>query len=341
MNIQLITDQHRWDTFFNKEGSASFLQSWAWGELNAKQGYEVTRLGVTVENRLVGVAQVMLIKSKRATFLFVPHGPVVISTYSSDLYQKLLEELTEYLAVMAKKHDCSFIRISPQLTRNDANAQIYRSVGYQKSPIYMHAETMWVLPLNKTEDELLAAMRKTTRYLIKRSDRDGVTVEMKKSADAIEDFWALYEETARREHFTPFSRRFIEREYDAFAADGNAAYFIGKADGKVLASALIVYTQSTAFYHQGASLHSQLPVPYALQWQSILEAKRRGCTSYNFWGITDPGRAPKAWAGLTMFKKGFGGHEVQYVYAQDYVINLPKYLLSSSYERLLALKRGI
>jgi lipid II:glycine glycyltransferase (peptidoglycan interpeptide bridge formation enzyme) len=341
MNIQPITDQRRWDTFFNKEGSASFLQSWAWGELNAKQGYEVTRLAITVENRVVGIVQVMMIKSRRATFLFVPHGPVVTSTYSSDLYQKLLETLTEYLTEMAKKNGCSFIRISPLLTRSEANARIYKSVGYRTSPIYMHAETMWVLPLNKTEDELLAAMRKTTRYLIKRSDRDGVKIEMKKNASASEEFWALYEETARREHFTPFSRRFIEREYESFAKDGNAAYFIGKGDGKVLAAALIVYTQSTAFYHQGASLHSQLPVPYALQWHSILEAKRRGCTSYNFWGITDPGRAPKAWGGLTMFKKGFGGHELQYVYTQDYVINPLKYLLSSTYERLLALKRGI
>ncbi|GIW64641.1 MAG: hypothetical protein KatS3mg092_0574 [Patescibacteria group bacterium] len=42
----------------------------------------------------------------------------------------------------------------------------------------MHAETTWQLSLtDKTEDELLASMRKTHRYLIKKAIRDGVIIE--------------------------------------------------------------------------------------------------------------------------------------------------------------------
>jgi peptidoglycan pentaglycine glycine transferase (the first glycine) len=113
-----------------------------------------------------------------------------------------------------------------------------------------------------------------------------------------------------------------------------------KNDKKYLASALVVFTQSTAFYHQGASIHTKYPVPYLLQWEAIKEAKRRGCRYYNFWGISEPGRTPKAWSGLTLFKQGFGGHKVQYLPTQDLVLS-PKYYFNWLYEKHLYFKRGI
>jgi lipid II:glycine glycyltransferase (peptidoglycan interpeptide bridge formation enzyme) len=205
----------------------------------------------------------------------------------------------------------------------------------------MHAERIWVLDLEPSEDELLANMRKTTRYLIRRAPKDGIEIEKRSDDAVIEDFWKLYQETASRESFVPFSKAFVDNEYKEFATSGNADYFFGKVEGEYLAGALVVYTKSTAFYHQGASRHTKFPVPYALQWEAIREAKRRGCKLYNFWGILQEGRTPKAWSGLTLFKKGFGGRQIDYIPTQDYVINPVKYAISWIFETYLQWKRGV
>jgi hypothetical protein len=56
--------------------------------------------------------------------------------------------------------------------------------------------------------------------------------------------------------------------------------------------------------------------------------------------VFHPGRTPKNWSGLTLFKQGFGGRQLDYVPTQDYVLS-PKYHLTSLYEQILNWKRGV
>jgi lipid II:glycine glycyltransferase (peptidoglycan interpeptide bridge formation enzyme) len=53
---------------------------------------------------------------------------------------------------------------------------------------------------------------------------------------------------------------------------------------------------------------------YLIQWEAILDAKIKGFKFYDFWGVDE-----KKWPGITRFKTGFGGKEVEYVGAWDYV----------------------
>jgi len=69
-----------------------------------------------------------------------------------------------------------------------------------------------------------------------------------------------------------------------------------------------------------------VPAAYLLQWEAIREVKSRGCKLYNFWGISDE-RRNHPWAGLTLFKKGFGGFSKEYLLAQDLPLR-PFYWLS-------------
>jgi len=370
MNIKEITKQTEWQQFFEDAGSPSFLQSWEWGEVEKKQGYEILRLGLYNKKKLVGISQVIKIKAKRGKFLFIPHGPVFFQ-FSIFNFQFLIK----FLIKLAKQEGYSFIRIAPVLPDSDENRKIFQDLGFKKAPIYMHAERLWILDINKSEEQLLSEMRKTTRYLIKKASRDGVVVEKRSDSQAPDDFWKIYQETAKREKFVPFSQNFIRQEFEAFNKTGNALFLFGRltqsttgvevsgiptkrrdpsifTDGPehrtgkiprrvpVVAGALILFTKSSAFYHQGASFHSKIPVTYLLQWEAIREAKKRGCQLYNFWGILQPGRTPKSWQGLTLFKQGFGGYQIDYLPTQDLIIS-PKYYLTYLYEKFLAWRRGV
>jgi len=333
-----IIDQPTWQKFFDENGSPSFLHSWEWGEMEKKQGYEIKRIGVFDDNRLIAIVLIIVITSKRGKFLFIPHGPLV-------KLKTVFKKLKEALIHLAKKENCFFIRIASVLENNQENEKLFIDLGFKKAPIYMHSETMWILPLNKTEDELLSQMRKTTRYLIKKAAKDGVIIEKRTDERAVDDFHKLFEETVKRENFTPFSKKFIKDEFETFHKTGNALFLFARLKtpevvNNYLASALIIFTDSTAFYHQGASIHTKYPAPYLIQWEAIKEAKQRGCSFYNFWGICKPGRTPKSWTGLTLFKQGFGGQEINYLPTQDLIIS-SKYYLTYLYEKILNWRRGV
>ncbi len=344
MIVKEITDALVWQHFFEENGSPSFLQSWEWGELQKKQGSGIIRLGLYEKSCLLGTTLIIKIKSKRGNFLFIPHGPIIMK-YEIYNIKHCLFELKKYLIDLGKKENCSFIRVAPIIEDRENNQQLFSQIGFKKAPIYMHAETCWALPLNKTEDELLSQMRKTTRYLIKKAFKEGITIEKRTDNSAVDDFYNIYEETARRENFTPFSKQFIADEFNAFNKTGNTLFLFARLKipevvNNYLASALIVFTDSAAFYHQGASIHTKYPASYLMQWEAIREAKKRGCQLYNFWGIFKKGRAPKTWVGLTLFKQGFGGHEINYLPTQDLILS-PKYYLTYVYELYLNFKRGV
>lgn len=339
-DIKEITQYLVWNNFINKDTTHSFLQTWEWGELQKKQGYKIIRLGIYIHQKISAIALVIKIQSRRGNFLFVPHGPVIDPKENSSNIKIMLEGLLKYLKLIAKEGNFSFIRIAPIIEDTENNRRLFSNFGFKTAPIYMHAERTWVLDLNKPEDILLSEMRKTTRYLIKRADREEVVIEQRTDAKAFEEFIRIYKETADREHFVPFSLSYITHEYEEFSRTNNALFLFGKVNQEYFASALILFTKYSAFYHQGASIHTKIPVTYRLQWEAIKEAKKRGCTLYNFWGIQQNGRTPKNWGGLTMFKTGFGGRQVDYIPTQDYIVS-PKYYLTYFYEKYLAFKRGV
>jgi lipid II:glycine glycyltransferase (peptidoglycan interpeptide bridge formation enzyme) len=191
-------------------------------------------------------------------------------------------------------------------------------------------------------------MRKTTRYLIRKGLKDEIAIKKISDDAAIDEFWKLYKVTFSRENFTPFPKKFILKEFQLFNKTNNSLFFLGGIPPKFAqeglsefqAASLVLFTKSSGFYHQGASVHTPYPVTYVLQWNAILEAKRRGCKFYNFYGIYKHGRTPSAWKGLTLFKQGFGGFQIDYLPTQDYVVS-PKYYFSFAVDKYLSWKRGI
>ncbi|MBI2641156.1 peptidoglycan bridge formation glycyltransferase FemA/FemB family protein [Candidatus Roizmanbacteria bacterium] len=335
MNIQQIDNKINWNEILIKASFPSFLQSWEWGEVQKKAGYSVERITIGQGNDVAAMVQIIKVRAKYGSFLFVPHGPIILRNPKT-----AIKKLLDYLIKVARKENYSFLRIAPLLEDTSENRKTFQDLGFKTGPTYMSAESVWVLPLNKSEDELLLDMRKTTRYLIRKAIREGVVIEKRADSKAVDDFYKLYEETVKREKFVPFSKKFIRDEFEAFHKTGNAVFLFGKHEKSYLSSALILFTKSSGFYHQGASIHSKIPVPYLLQWEAIKEAKRRGSAFYNFWGVYRPGRTPKNWQGLTLFKTGFGGKQIDYILPQDYIIS-PKYYVSYLYEKFLAWKREV
>jgi lipid II:glycine glycyltransferase (peptidoglycan interpeptide bridge formation enzyme) len=310
--------------------------------------YEIPNSKFQIPN-LIGVALVIKISAKRGTFLFVPHGPIIKSQISN-LKSQILKYLLEELKKLAKEEKCDFIRIAPILERNEENEKIFRELGFREAPIHIHPELTWELDLTTSEENLLMGMRKTTRYLIRQAQRNKeIEIEEENDLEGIEKFNQIYQLTKERHGFVPFSLKYLKNEFLAFSKDNQISVLLGKYKGEIVSGGIFIFWQKIGFYHHGASSqkYPKVPVSYLLLWEAIKKAKERGCEKLNFWGIApltnSKFQIPNSkhpWAGLTLFKIGFGGYKKEYLKTQDFPLSL-KYWFNFTIEKLRRKKRGL
>jgi len=67
--------------------------------------------------------------------------------------------------------------------------------------------------------------------------------------------------------------------------------------------------------------------PYKLHWEIMQEAKKRGCKCYDMFGIAPNDDEKHPWAGISKFKKQFGGQEFTSLGSWDMVFSSVKYRL--------------
>lgn len=321
LTIKFISDKKIWEKFLNDSDQAGFLQSWNWGEFHAAMGRQIFRLGFFQNNHLVGLALLIKIKAKRATYFECPGGPVLTWDDPS-----LVKAAIQLIKLLAKQELVSFVRIRPNILKTNDRLKQVKDLGFIKAPMHLHAETTWVLNLNQSEAEILKAMRKNTRYSIKQASKLGVAVIKSLDEADIDTLYDLQLEVVRRRNFIPFSKQHLLQQFQAFAVDNQIQLFKAVYQGQVLAIAFIIFYGQEAIYHYSgsSSQQRQIPASYALQWAAILEAKKRGMVRYNFWGIAPTDNPRHRFSGVTLFKKGFGGQRVDYLPAHDLIIR-PSY----------------
>ena len=228
MNIREINNKEIWENFLLNCDEKTFLDSWNWGNFQNNQGEKIWRWGIYDNDEIIAVVLVIKIKARRGTFLFIPHGPVIDNQTPRNNNQ-ISEVLIDKLKEIAKEEKASFIRISPILARSDENAKIYKNLGFIEAPIHIHPEATWELDIAPTEDELLSAMRKTTRYLIRQGQKNkDIEIVKSKNIEDLEKFNEIYRATARRHNFTEFSLKYLENQFSCFLANNEIQLFFGK-----------------------------------------------------------------------------------------------------------------
>lgn len=325
IEVKNITSQSSWESFINAHPESNFLQSWQWGEFNERLGRKIQRIGFYEGKKLLGVMLCVVEPARRGRYMTLAGGPILDWKNAA-----LVTQWASTLRETASKEKCVFVRVRPQLVSDSFSIETFKKLGFVSAPMYLSAELTHQLELNRSEDEILAEMRKQTRYEIRKAGKLNIKVTESTSAKDLQRFYDLQIETAKRQGFVPFSKKFLMEQFTVFANKGEVKLYSAYFEKKLLAQAFIIFSGVEAAYHYGASteLGRKYPGAYLIQWQAILEAKQRGLQRYNFWGVAPEGDTGHRFAGVSLFKRGFGGEDVEYLHAQDLVINKPKYLLN-------------
>ncbi len=332
-----IEDRSVWEAFIATRTEANFLHSFAWGEFHSRLGKTVVYLGAYQNDQLVAVALGVKEEAKRGTYLSMAGGPIL------DWHNTSL--VTEFLSAMKTHADqlgCVFVRFRPQVTDSPQLRQLLIAQGAKVSPMHLTADRTIELDLGLTDDQLLAGMRKSTRYSIKKAISLGITTSVSQNPQDLTNFYNHQLYLAGKHGFVPFSLQFLQTQFATFLNYDQVCLIHSFYQGQLLASAFVIFYNHEAAYHYGISTttNAQLPGSYATQWAAIAEAKKRGCTRYNMWGVAPEGESHHRFAGVSLFKRGFGGQEVVYLPAHDLMIK-PSYYLTFAFEKLRAVSRRL
>lgn len=327
--VKEVIEKIEWESFLGKHPEANFLQSFAWGQFHKNLGKKVSLLGFYKDGTLVGVMLSIVEPARRGRYLTVPGGPI-IDWNNKALVAFFVEEIKK----IGKENKCVFVRVRPQLESDEVSRSMFKSLGFRSAPVHLHAELTSQLGLNVSEEELLGKMRKNTRYEVRKAQSLGIKIETTTDEKKIKDFYDLQISTSQRKGFVPFSYKFLLEQFKVFAAEGNALLYSAFHGKTKLAQAFIIFYGQEAVYHYGASTPEgrKYPGAYLIQWEAIMEAKRREMTRYNLWGVAPEENKNHRFYNLSVFKRGFGGQEVEYLHAQDLIIDKPRYLLNLAVE---------
>src|SRR3989344_6624854 len=164
ITVKKIDKEKEWEEFLAHHPEANFLQSWYWGEFHKSYGNKIYRVGFFDKNNLIGVMFLVVEDAKRGKYLTVPGGPI-IDWQNKDLLQVTFNEMKS----IAKQEGCVFLRVRSQLCSDDFSKNIFKENGFIGAPTHLHAELTSQLDITKSEEELLANMRKATRYEVKKA----------------------------------------------------------------------------------------------------------------------------------------------------------------------------
>jgi lipid II:glycine glycyltransferase (peptidoglycan interpeptide bridge formation enzyme) len=236
------------------------------------------------------------------------------------------------LGDLARKRNAVFLKFEP-MAEDKVLAQELLKAGFVKSKKEIQPQRTIVLDLTQSEEELLNKMHRKMRYNIRLAGKKDLRFKIydfppeadpplaeRAEKKVPEDFWKLLQKTSKRDNFYTHSKEYYKRLLDLLLVK----LFAIEYQSKIIAANIILFHEARATYLHGASDYEyrNLMAPYLLHWETIKYAKENGFSEYDLWGIDE-----KKWPGVTRFKRGFGGKEIEYTGSYDYIFDSWWYML--------------
>ena len=300
-----------------------FLQSKPWAEFQKSHGRTV------VSDNGAGWSYQAVVESGTLNRrLYTPYGPVVSTVDDFD------SALTS-LKAQAKSHNATFIRVEPTagISQKQLRQRGFLPVTYnQLQPAHTQ-----IIDLTPPRGDILAGMSQNSRNITRNYHKKGLVIQTSHNPAAITILTNLLAEMAQRTGIRTHSAAYLSAQADSLLPSGAATlYYAANTDepDTPLAAALVYDSPTTRTYAHAAASDTRrnLNAGTALLGQLILDAKDKGLSQVDLYGIAPTTDKSHPWAGFTKFKKSFGGTEKSYVGAWDLPMKPLAYRLYRAYQ---------
>lgn len=267
-------------------------------------------------------------------FTKVPYTNYTVGTFirGSNLNKKILLDLNK----IAKKYNCIFIKIEPNVLKTEKLYKEYKKLGLIEGKRLFTPTSFWI-DLTKSEDELLKSFTSKTRYNIRLAQKHGVKVEIDNSDKAFEKYLELTSETNKRQGFyshTPKYHRLMWKHLKGKVANLLVAKYKPNDAGKnnvneIVSTWILFNNKDFLYYPYGASTdkYKHVMANNLMMWEAIRFGKKLGLSTFDLWG-REEGK------GFTKFKEGYNPKVVEFIGSWDLVVNKPLYYLYTVVDKI-------
>ncbi len=314
-------DRESWDAFVAESPEGSFLQSWWWGSFQGAAGFHVERVMFRDKGVLLGAC--LLVEHHvlmRKSYWYAPWGPVTTGKLTENEYLDLLQSLRLHL--LKTKHAAqTFLRVEPKISEKedrlltqDRFSLLHRGVQPRDTLL---------LDLRCSEDDLLRQMHSKTRYNIRLAIRHGVTIAEETNETGVRHFLEMAKEIEQKDSFHFHPAAYYRTMVNVLGSQNKLSLLVAYHDNDPLAAGIFIKFGGVYTYAHGASFKKKNHVmaPHMLHWEALLRAKKEGFFWYDFFGIAPDNSVHHPWAGISRFKRGFGGQEKHYIGAADAIFD--------------------
>lgn len=264
-------------------------------------------------------------KAKLANYLYLPYGPACDN-------RKGFENSLSSLKELASKTGVAFIRIEPW---NEKIVEYFPEKT--RKSLDLNPKETWLLDLDGSLDDLKKKLPSRLIRYYRNREKNGLEVKTSKNPKDIKYLITLQNELAKEKSINTFSEEYLKTE---LAQSFSTLYYVTKRDEggeSIIAAGLVFDDKDTRYNLQGAQSETgrKLHATGILTIQLILDAKEKGLSLFDFWGIAPEGApANHPWAGFTNFKKTFAGYELRHAGTYDIVLDETKYKLYRAFRRI-------
>ena len=312
-----------WDMQIAQLGGG-ILQSTAWAEFQEIVGREAVRASSAGEWAWQGFMR----SSKGLRYLILPYGPVV---------QKNAAEALRSIVFSAEEQEVDFVRIEPISAVTEADL---RAAGARKIT-EVDPQHTFVLDISQPEEDLRRGLQSGHRNRVNTTEKRGIVIRQVQDMSPMDDFLRLMADTAAHAHITNYPDSYYRHLAETLIGKDVASFYVSSVAGKV-ASVSLVYdwgdTRSYAHTGNDQALNREYKVAVSAAWKMIKDAKAAGLARFDLWGAAPDDSADHKWAGITAFKKGFGGERVTTLGTWDIPIKKTKYRAYQVYRKLRGLE---
>lgn len=254
--------------------------------------------------------------------LWARSGPIWLVPWSEELERDLVQDLRDYARATTK---AIALRLHTQVPHQGA-LPTFHEVAY---------DTTVFVDLDKSEDEVLADMRKRGRRDVRKAMRSEIQVTEISPTQIVGRLDALYavmNATAARDSFAALPQERMRAFLETLVPAGKVRLFEAARGDHLVAWAIIVVTGDHAQYYFGASDSTDREGAADLViWEALKATRKDGVKVFDMMGIGSD-LAP-ALSSLTMFKTKFAAEPTTVAPARDYP-------LSRKY-KLLCMERSV
>jgi hypothetical protein len=269
-----------------------FLQSAAWARVQGRLHNEVSFADGSGWSWMGIVRRVGPFR-----YLYLPFGPTLADA-------ERLPEAMRAARARADQLGCAFIRLEPDA----ATASRLALLRARRVRSRQHQHTL-ILRIDVDDATLRHGLNSGHRSRINTAEKRGLSIEQVADPADIVEFIALLRQTETRAGFYSHDDGYYHAIAEELMPTGEASLYYAAVDGRRIAGALLFDFAGTRYYAFAASdtqRRALMPAP-PLVWRSILDGREKGMRWFDFWGVAPPGQPDHRWAGISEFKRGFGG----------------------------------